>query len=80
MPGAQRHACPLLPQGPSREGMLGGFWKNRVVAWAQPDGPGDAPLVVQVGHRLGCMSEVWGRAGVAVALTLLPPSLTAVRR
>lgn len=36
----------VLPQGPSRDMMLNGFFKNRVLAWSKEEG-GAAPLLVQ---------------------------------
>ena len=47
MPSKQPLTEPcVLPQGPSRDMMLNGFFKNRVLAWSKEEG-GAAPLLVQ---------------------------------
>jgi len=40
----------MSPQGPSRDIMLNGFFKNRVLAWSKEEG-GAAPLLVQASAR-----------------------------
>ncbi|PRW56953.1 saccharopine dehydrogenase isoform B [Chlorella sorokiniana] len=65
-----KKVLPAQGEGPSRENMLGGFFKNRVLAWSKEEG-GAAPLLVQaeVGdpHRDG---GYWGTSRMLLEAAL----------
>ncbi len=47
-PTPHRNPIPSALQGPSRDMMLNGYFKNRVLAWSK-EPAGEAPVLVQVG-------------------------------